>query len=162
MVRPSLVMWEPIAILVLAFSSFHQGRWAIFIISAWIHLCGWLTGSGSSGLGQDWEVDGWAGTLGLAPLVGMELHWGPSLRVGHGESVCPVVGEKRVLGHLMVSPSARKGVTPGGNVGLLPSSSSMLNLTCFFSFTSTRVGTLLCCTLLLDSQVLDCNFRSLM
>ena len=30
-----------------------------------------------------------------------------------------------------------------------------------FSFFSTRVGALLCCILLLDSQVLDCNFKSL-
>ena len=63
-------MWVPIAILLLAFSSFHQGRWVILIISAWIHLQGWLTGSGSSGLGQDWVADGQAGTLGLVPPGG--------------------------------------------------------------------------------------------
>ena len=38
----------------------------------------------------------------------------------------------------------------------------MLNLTCFFGFSLTGVGALLCHTLLLDSQVLECNFRSLM
>ena len=123
---------------------------------------GWLTGSGSYGLGQDWAADGLVRTLGLAPLVGVELHWGPSLRVGCGESVDPVVAGIRVSDHLMVSPLARKRVVPWGNVGSLFSSLSMLNLICFFGFSSTRVGALLCHTLLLDSQVLECNFRSLM
>ena len=71
LLRPSLMMQEYIVILPLAFRSFHQGMWVIFIISAWIHLCGWLTGSGPSGLDQDKAADGWAGTLGLAPLVGV-------------------------------------------------------------------------------------------
>ena len=151
---------EYITILPLAFSSFHQGRWVICIILAWIHLQGWLTGSGPSGLDWDQAVDGWAGTLGLAPLVGVELQWGPSLGIGHGESVGPVVAEIGTLGCSMVSPSSRKRFTPGGNVGSLPSSSSILNLTCFFGFSSTGVGGLLCHTLLLDSQVLDCKFKS--
>ena len=150
------MMWEPITILPLAFCFFHQGRWAIFIISARIHLQGWLTGSGSSCLRQDQTADGWDGTLGLAPLVGMELHWKPSLRVGHGESISHVVVEIKALYCSMVSPLARKRVMPRGNVGSPPSSSSMLNLTCVFGFSSIGVG-----ALLLDSQVLDCNFRSL-
>ena len=50
------------------------------------HFCmdppvGWLTGSGLSGLNG--AVDGQAGTLALAPLVGVELCWGPSSWLGH-------------------------------------------------------------------------------
>ena len=37
----------------------------------------------------------------------------------------------------------------------------MLNLTCFLGFSSTGAGTLLHCALLLDSQILVCNFKSL-
>ena len=100
-------------------------------------------------------MDGQTGTLGLAPPVGVELYWGPSVRVGSGESIGPVVVEIRVSDHSTVFPSARKRVMPRGNVGSLPSSSSMLNLTCFFGFSSTGVGAQLCCTLLLDFWVLD-------
>ena len=82
--------------------------WVIFIISAWIHLWGWLTGSGHFGLDWDHAVDGWAESLGLAPLVGVELHWGSSLGVDCGVSVGPVAVEMGSLGHLMVSPSVRK------------------------------------------------------
>ena len=73
------MMWKPIAILPLGFSSFHQVKWVIFTISAWIHLWGWLTGSDSSGIGLDSSADGQAGMLVLAPPVEVELHWGPSL-----------------------------------------------------------------------------------
>ena len=135
--------------------------WVLFIILAWIHLQWWLTGSGPSGLDWDHAVDGQAGILGLATLVGVKLHWGPSLGIDCGVSVGLVVAEIGVLGHLMVSPSVRKRVTSGGNVGSLPSSSSMFNLTCFFGFSSTGVEALLCHALLLDSWILDCNFKSL-
>ena len=94
--------------------------------------------------------------------VGVELHWGLTPRVGHCESVVLVVVEIGASDHLMVSPLARKRVMPGSNVGSLPSSSFMLNLTCFFGFSSTRVGVLLHHALCLDSKVLDCNFRSLL
>ena len=112
----------------------------------------WL-GFGSGCLGWDFRP-------GSSSGGGNSL--GPSLRVGCGESVGPVVVEIRVLGHSMVSPLTRKRVTPSSNVGSSPSSSSMLNLTCFFSFSSTGVGALLHHALLLASQILDCNFRSLM
>ena len=46
---------------------------------------GWLTGSGPSGLDWDWVADDQ--TLGLAPLVGVELHWEPSSRSGNGVSI---------------------------------------------------------------------------
>ena len=101
-------------------------------------------GSGSSGLGWDWSADGWDETLGLAPLVRVELHWESSLMVGHCESVGPVVAEIRMLDCSTVSPLARKRVTPVGNVGSLPNSSSMIKMTCFFGFFSTGVGVLLC------------------
>ena len=133
------MMQDYITILPLAFSSFHWQMWTIFIISARIHLWGCLAGSGQSGLDWDQEVDGQTGTLNLALLVGVELQWGPSLGIGCGESVCPVVAEIEALGHSMVSPLARKRVA-WGNVGSLPSSSSMFNLT-FFSFSSIWVGT---------------------
>ena len=71
-------MQEGIVILLLAFRVFHQGMWGIFNISAWIHLWGWLTGSGPSGLDCDCAADGKAGMLGLAPWE-VELHWRPSL-----------------------------------------------------------------------------------
>ena len=48
----------------------------IFCISAWTHLQGWLTGSGPSALDWDLGADGQAGTLGLVPPVGVEVHWG--------------------------------------------------------------------------------------
>ena len=47
--RPSLVRWGPIDNLPLDFNSFHQWWWPIISISTWIHLWGWLMGSGSSG-----------------------------------------------------------------------------------------------------------------
>ena len=49
---------------------------------------------------------------------------------------------------------------PVGNVSSPPSSSLMLNLTCFLGFSSAGVGALLCHTLLLDSQVLAFNSKS--
>ena len=100
LLRPSLMMWKYIAILLLAFSSLHQWMWAIFIISAWIHLQGWLTGSGPSGLDWDVAADGWTWTLGLGPPVGTELHWVPSLGIGNGISVGPVVVEVGDVGSL--------------------------------------------------------------
>ena len=51
-------------------------------------------GSGPSGLDQDWAADGQAGTLGLAPLVEVKLHQGPSLGIGHGVSAGLVVVEE--------------------------------------------------------------------
>ena len=120
LVKPSLMMWEPNAILILAFNSFYQGQWVIFIISAWIHLWELLTGSGSSGFDQDQAADGQAGDLDLVPPVGVELHWRSSLRVGCCESVGPVL-EIGTSDCLMVSPLARKTVMPGGNIGSLPS-----------------------------------------
>ena len=54
----------------------------ILNISAWIHLWLWLTRSGPSGLNWDWLVDD--KTLSLAPLMGVELQWGPSLWSGCG------------------------------------------------------------------------------
>ena len=62
-------------------------------------------------------MDCHTGTLGLAPLVGVELHGGPSLGIGCGVSVGPVVLKVGVLDHLTVSHSARKRFMPGGNVG---------------------------------------------
>ena len=85
-------------------------------------------------------MDGWARTLGLAPPVGVKLCWGPSLGIGHGESIGPAVAEIELLVLSMVSPLARNRVTPEGNVGSPPSLSSVLNLTCFFGFSSTGVG----------------------
>ena len=82
-------------------------------------------------------MDSQAGTLGLASLVGMEPHWGPSLGLDHGISEGTDVVEVGVLDCLMVSPQARKRVMPGGNVGSPLSSSLMLNLTCLLGFSST-------------------------
>ena len=46
--RPSFIRWMPIDTLPLAFSSFYQWGWIVFSISGWIHIQGWLMGSGSS------------------------------------------------------------------------------------------------------------------
>ena len=105
-------------------------------ISAWIHLWGWLTGSGSSfSLGQcwdqDWPADGWVGTSGLAPPVYAGQCWGPLLGDCHVESLGM---EEEGLGasfHTLAVPSTRKMVRPWGNVGSLPYPPSTSNLTCF-------------------------------
>ena len=94
---------------------------------------------------NDWTADGQAGTLGMTSLVGVELCWGTPLRVGHSKFVVPVVAEIRVSDCLTISPSARKRVTPEGNVDSLPSSSFMLNLTCFFGFPQMGWGPALLC-----------------
>ena len=109
------------------------------------------------GLGRRWPC--WDSRLGSSG--GVELNWRPSLGIGHDVSIGPVVVEAGALDHLTVSPLTRKRVTLGGNVGSPPSSSLILNLTCFLGFSSTGEGALLCCTLLLDSQVFVCNFKSL-
>ena len=132
--------------------------WGIFSISSWIHLQGWLAGSGPSGLDEDWIADDW--TLGLAPPMGVELCLGPSSWSGHDVSTGPVVVGVEMAYHLMASPPDRKRVTPVGKVGSLPNSSSRLNLTCFLGFSSARMGALLCHPLLLNFQVLACSFKS--
>ena len=66
----------------------------------------------------------------------------------------------RVVYHSMASPPDMKRVMPVGSVGSLPSSSLMLNQTCFLGFSSARAGALPCHTLLLDSWVLACSFMS--
>ena len=72
----------------------------------WIHLWGWLTRSRPSGFDQGWLVDDQ--TLVLAPLVGVELHWGPSLWSGHGASIGLIVAGVRAVYHSMASPLGRK------------------------------------------------------
>ena len=119
---------------------------------------GWLTGSGPSGLDGDWIVDDW--TLGLAPPAGAELHWGPSSWSGHDVSTGPVIAGVGVVYHSMASLPDRKRVMSMGKIDSPPNFSLRLNLTCFLGFSSTRVGTLLCHTLLLNSWVLVCSFKS--
>ena len=64
-------------------------------------------------------------TLGLAPPVGVELHWEPSLGIGLGAYLGAVVVDMGALDPLMVSPLAKKRVMSGGNLGSPPSSSSV-------------------------------------
>ena len=64
-------------------------------------------------------MDGQAGILSLTPPVGVECCWEPSLGIGCGASVGPVLVEMGVLSHSIVSPMARKRVMFGGNVGSL-------------------------------------------
>ena len=60
----------------------------------------------------------------------------------------------------MASPPDRKRVTPVGNVGSLPSSLLMLNLTCFLGFFPAGAVALPWHTLLQDPWVLVCSFKS--
>ena len=150
-------MQENIVLLPQGIRVFHQGAWGILNISAWIHLWGWLTGSGTSGLNLDQSTDDQ--TLGLAPLVGMAL-WGPPSQSGHGVSIDPVVVGVRVVYCLEASCPDRKRVTPVGNVGSPPSSTSLLNCTCPLGLSSAMVGALPSHILLLDSLVLSCSFKS--
>ena len=104
-------------------------------------------------LGSDSRWLGWNFMPGSSG--GVEPHWGPSLRVGHCEYIGPVVVEMGASNYSTVSLLTRKRVIPWGNVGSLPSSSSMLNLTSFCGFSSTWMEALHHHALLLDSQVLD-------
>ena len=113
----------------------------------------------SSGLDWGWLVDDQ--TLGLVPLMGVELHWGPSSWSGHSISMSSIVIGVRMVHCLTASPPDRKRVMPVGNVGSLPSSSSMSNQTCFLWLSSAGVGGLPCHSLLLDVWVLACTFKSL-
>ena len=45
-------------------------------------------------------VDDCVTTLGQAPLVGVELHWGSSLRVGYSVSIGPACNGGRSIGSL--------------------------------------------------------------
>ena len=140
--KPSFIRWMPIDTLPLHFSSFYQWGWMIFSISTWIHLWGWLTGSGSSGLSQGWDwdqpVDGQDRTLGLAP-VWVGQHWGPLEGASSGEFLYMGVKGPGASSCFSATPSPRKRVRPGGNMGSSPSPPSTSNLTCFFSF-SAHVG----------------------
>ena len=78
----------------------------VFSILAWIHLQWWVSRSGPSGLSQGWLVDAW--TMGLAPLVGVELHLEPSPLSGHGASIGPVLAGVGAVYCLMASPPDRK------------------------------------------------------
>ena len=106
--------------------------------------------------GSRWP--GW--DFGPGSSRGVELHWGTSSQLGHGISIGPVVVGVRAVYHFTVSPPDRKRVILVGNVGSPPSSSSIWKVTCFLGFYSVGVGALLCCTLLLDSWVLACSFKS--
>ena len=145
----------------LTFSSFHQWGWTIFSISTWIHLWGWLMGSGSSGLGPgqdwDWAADGWAVALGLAPPVWVGQCWGPSGGGGCGESSGMAVMVPGVSSYSLAKPFTRKRVRPRSNAGLSPRFPSTLNLSCFFVFFSASVGVSCHCTLLLDSWAFVCK-----
>ena len=138
----------------------HQYLWGIFSISALIHLHGWLTRSGPSGLDWGWLVDDQ--TLGLAALVGVDIHRGPSSWSGCGALTVPILAGVGVVYHSVASPPDRKRVTPVGKVGLPPNSSFRPNWTCFLGLSSMGVGPYLAVPLLLDLQVLPCSFRSLM
>ena len=112
--------------------------WGIFSTSIWIHLWGWLTGSGASGLDQGWYVDdetlapcssGGDGTplgaLFMARLqcINRTCHsWG-----GSGISIDGL------------SPDRKKVMTVG-KVGSPPSSLARSNWTCFLGISLVRVG----------------------
>ena len=138
---------------------FHQCLWGKFSISMWIHQLGWLTRTGPSNLDQGCLVDDQ--TLGLAPLVGMEVYWGPSLQSGLSVLKWSTVEGVGVIYHLMGSPLHRKRVMPVGNVGSPPSSLSRMNWTCFLGLCLAGVGALHHCSLLLNLKVLGCSFKSL-
>ena len=98
---------------------------------------------GSLGLALPWALirfltggqpaDGLAGTLGLAPPVWVgQFRW-LLLGAGHGESMGTGMGEPGASSHSLATPSAKKRVTPRGNVGSSPNSSSTSHLTFFLS-----------------------------
>ena len=138
---------------------FHQYLWGIFSISMWFHLQGWLTGSGPSGLNWGWLVDDQ--TLGLDPLGGGGSLLGALLMVRPwciDRSYCSRGGSSISLNSLSFRQEESHACR---HVGSLSSSLLRLNWTCFLGLSSTGVGALPCCALLLDFQVLACSFRSL-